>query len=176
MQSACDLGAAMVERGYGLVYGGSRTGLMGAIANAVLDAGGEAIGISVHGLANREPPYAGLTELHLMNTMHERKAMMERLSDAFITLPGGIGTLEEFFENVSWAMLGIHRKPFGLLNVEGYYSGLLQFLDYTVHEGFVREVNRALIQHSPDPHTLLDLLEAYQPSEHVPAWISRAET
>ncbi len=134
------VGHAIVQRGWGVVYGGGRTGLMGAVADAALAAGGEVIGVIPEALVAKEVAHRGVTELHIVRSMHERKATMEELSDAFIALPGGLGTFEEFCEVVTWAQLGLHRKPCGLLNVEGYYDELLALLDKAVAERFVRVV------------------------------------
>src|SRR5690606_23868839 len=137
-------GQALAGRGFGVVFGGGSVGMMGLVADAVLEAGAEAIGVIPHGLAAREVGHPGLTELHKVDTMHERKALMADLSDGFVALPGGLGTLEELMEVWTWAQLGIHRRPVGLLNVDGYYDGLLTFVDHAVAEGFVREGHRAL--------------------------------
>lgn len=166
------LGRVIVERGYGLVFGGGHVGLMGRIADAVLAAGGEAIGVIPAGLERREVAHRHLTQLHVVQTMHERKALMAELSDGFVALPGGIGTLEELFEAVTWAQLGIHAKPCGILDVNGYYRGLLDFLDAMVREGFVREGNRSLFVVADDAVDLLDRLEAWQPPDRQP-WLTR---
>ena len=139
------LGALLASRGIGLVYGGGGIGLMGVIADAVLAGGGEAIGVLPEGLQRREVGHSGLTRLHVVETMHQRKAMMADLSDAFIALPGGFGTLEELAEIITWSQLGIQIKPCGLLNIEGYWNGLLAFLDHAIDERFIRRENRELI-------------------------------
>src|SRR3546814_750650 len=131
------LGKALADAGIGLVYGGAAVGLMGAVADGALARGGEVMGVLPRSLADRELAHPGLTQLHVVGSMHERKAMMAKLSDGFIALPGGLGTFEELFEIWTWAQLGYHRKPVALLNVDGYYDGLLSFLDHPVREAFV---------------------------------------
>ena len=153
------------------MFGGGRVGLMGALADSVLEAGGEAIGIMPHGLVQREVAHNGLTALHIVDTMHERKALMAEMSDAFVALPGGLGTLEELFETWTWAQLGMHAKPCGLLNVEGYFDGMLQFLDHAVAERFVRDVHRAMVVVESDPEKLLSRFMAYEPPRVV-KWIN----
>jgi uncharacterized protein (TIGR00730 family) len=149
------LGRALAARGLGLVYGGASVGLMGLIADTVLAQGGEAIGVIPSSMVDRELAHTGLTRLHVVNTMHERKALMAELSDAFVALPGGLGTLDELFEAATWAYLGIHSKPIGLLNHEGYYDALLAFLDHATAQGFIRPAARALIRTAPDVDSLL---------------------
>jgi uncharacterized protein (TIGR00730 family) len=165
----------MFERGMGLVYGGAGIGIMGAIANAMLACGGEVIGVIPWSLLQREEGHMGLTELHIVDTMHERKALMAELADGFVALPGGIGTLEEFFEIWAWAQLGIHAKPCGLLNESDYFSLLLRFLDHAVEEQFVSENHRAMVIIESDPEVLLQRLASYCPA-NVPRWLSRDET
>jgi uncharacterized protein (TIGR00730 family) len=131
-------GRALAERGVGLVYGGGNVGLMGAAADAALAAGGEVIGVIPRRLADREVAHAGLTALHVVDTMHERKALMTQLSDAFLTLPGGFGTLDELFEAITWRQLGFHDKPCGVLDVDGYFAGLRAFIERAVADGFIR--------------------------------------
>ena len=167
-------GRALAARGTGVVFGGGSVGMMGIVADAALAAGGEAIGVIPHGLAAREVGHLGLTELHVVDTMHERKALMADLSDGFVALPGGLGTLEELMEVWTWAQLGIHRRPVGLLNVEGYFGGLLAFVDHAVREGFARESHRALLLVGETPDELLDALEAYE-SPDVPRWLTSSE-
>ncbi len=161
-RAAEELGAALVERGLGLVFGGGSVGLMGVIADAVLRAGGEAIGVIPRALADRELAHMGLSELHVVASMHERKALMADLSSAFVALPGGIGTLEETFEVWTWSYLGIHAKPLGLLDVDGFYGGLLAFVDSLVEEQFVPPASRALLLADADPARLVDRLVAAQ--------------
>lgn len=143
LQSAIEAGRTLTERGIGVVYGGGRVGLMGALADAVLAAGGEIIGIIPEALAAREIAHRGLTELHIVGSMHERKALMAAESDAFLTLPGGFGTLEELFEAITWRQLGFHDKPCGIVNVAGYFDGLLKFCDDAAAHGFVYARDRA---------------------------------
>ena len=166
-------GRALAARGIGVVFGGGSVGMMGLVADAVLAAGGEAIGVIPHGLAAREVGHLGLTELHV-GSMHERKALMADLSDGFVALPGGLGTLEELMEVWTWAQLGIHRRPVGLLDVDGYFGGLLAFVDHAVREGFVRESHRALLLVGETPGGLLDMLEAYE-APRMPRWLTSSE-
>lgn len=169
------MGQALVERGVGLVYGGGRVGLMGVVADAVLAAGGEAIGVIPHSLQAREVGHTGLSELHVVATMHERKALMADLSDGFAALPGGFGTYEEFFEVLTWSVLGIHPKPCGLLNVAGFYDALLALADHAVAEGFVKPEHRQLVLLESDPGLLLDRLAAFVPPPSVGQWITPEE-
>jgi len=159
----------LAERKLTLVYGGGAVGLMGIVADAALAAGGEVIGIIPQSLKDKEIGHSGLTRLEVVDGMHARKARMAELSDAFIALPGGLGTLEELFEVWTWGQLGYHGKPLGLLEVNGFYSKLTGFLDHIVGEGFVREAHRDMLQVSESPHTLLDALDAWQPSV-LPKW------
>ncbi len=168
------LGRAMVQRGVGLVYGGAKVGLMGCIANAVLDAGGEAHGIIPKSLVDKELAHDRLTELHVVGSMHERKMMMADLSGGFIAMPGGIGTLEEIFEIWTWAQLGYHAKPYAFLNVAGYYDQLSAFLDHQASEGFVRKALRDDLIFDSDPDRILDAFERYQPVK-VEKWVDRSE-
>jgi len=169
------LGRTLAERGIGLVYGGARVGLMGIIADATLTAGGQAIGVIPAALVAREIAHEGLTELRIVSSMHERKALMADLSDAFIAVPGGWGTLEEFFEVLTWAQLGLHQKPCGLLNVLGYFDGLLSFLEHAVGERFLRREYASMIAVAASPAALLDRLGSYAPPA-VEKWIDRAST
>jgi len=162
-EAARELGAVLVKRGIGLVYGGGCVGLMGTIADAVLAAGGDVIGVIPHALVKMEVAHKGLSDLRVVNSMHERKAMMVELSDAFIAMPGGFGTLEEFCEVLTWSQLGLHRKPHGLLNVLGFYDSLLVFLDHAVKSKFVRQSHRDLVITSDNPTQLLDLLAQAKP-------------
>jgi uncharacterized protein (TIGR00730 family) len=174
-QSAVTLGGLLARRGIGLVYGGGNVGLMGVIANAVLDAGGEVIGVIPRALAEREIEHRGLTELHVVDSMHTRKAMMADLADAFIAMPGGVGTFEEFFEAITWTQLGLHRKACGLLNVAEFYSPLAAFIDQAVSEGFIKPVHRAAIVVDDNAERLLDTL-AHVALPDVPKWIRKDET
>ncbi|HEY9641080.1 MAG TPA: TIGR00730 family Rossman fold protein [Coleofasciculaceae cyanobacterium] len=169
-QAAQKLAQELVKRELGLVYGGGKVGLMGTIADEVLAAGGEVIGVIPEFLVAKEVGHAGLTQLHIVDSMHERKALMAELSDAFIALPGGYGTLEEFCEILTWAQLGLHQKPYGLMNIEGYYDALLQWFDHAVAEGFLKPVHRSLVMESSQPEQLLDLFASFQP-QSVDKWI-----
>jgi uncharacterized protein (TIGR00730 family) len=155
------LGRLLVERGYGLVYGGGNVGLMSEIADAVLDQGGQVIGVIPELLVGKELAHRGLTELRIVKSMHERKAVMAELSDGFMGLPGGIGTMEEFFEVLSWAQLDLHDKPCGLLNVGGYYRHIIQFLDHAVEEGFLKPEHRSMLIVEPEAEKLLDRFETF---------------
>jgi len=167
-----ELGTEPARRNIGLVYGGGNVGLMGVLADAVLGAGGEALGVIPEHLMAREIGHNGLTKLHVVHSMHERKALMADLSDAFVALPGGFGTLEEFCEVVTWTQLGLHAKPCGILNVLGFYSPLLAMLDHAVQERFLKPENRALVLARESPSELLQALEEWRPP-HVKKWISR---
>jgi uncharacterized protein (TIGR00730 family) len=172
-EAATDLGRLLAERGIGVVYGGARVGLMGVVADAALAAGGEVVGVIPDALVAKEVAHTGLTDLRVVASMHERKALMSDLADAFVALPGGWGTLEEFFEVLTWAQLGLHRKPCGLLNTLGYFDGLLAFLSHTIDEGFVRSQNAALIAVSATPAELLDRLGS-PPPPPVEKWLDRS--
>lgn len=174
-EAARSLAHALVQQGLGLVFGGGSVGLMGVIADAVLAAGGEAIGVIPRSLWEREIGHRGLTEIHVVETMHERKAMMAGLAGGFIALPGGLGTLEEIFEIWTWAQLGLHAKPCGFLNVAGYYTPLAHFLDRAVEVGFVRAQHRAIAIFESDAEQLLDRFSSYR-APSVPKWIERDET
>jgi uncharacterized protein (TIGR00730 family) len=154
-RSAAELGRKLAQRGIGIVYGGGHVGLMGVLADAALAAGGRVIGVIPQALADREVAHHGLTELHVVNSMHERKALMADLSDAFIALPGGYGTLDEFCEIITWAQLGIHDRPIGLLNVEGYYDQLLALFDGAVAHDFISSQNRTLVRDASTADELL---------------------
>jgi uncharacterized protein (TIGR00730 family) len=154
------LGRAIAARGWRLVYGGGNVGLMGATADAALQAGGEVVGVIPERLMNREVGHRGLTELHVVQTMHERKRVMAELADSFVALPGGIGTLEELFEVWTWRHLGYHDQPIGLLNVEGFYDPLLGFMRHTREAGFIDELQQAMLTISANPEELLDRLAA----------------
>ncbi|MGP0063731.1 MAG: TIGR00730 family Rossman fold protein [Isosphaeraceae bacterium] len=163
-EAARRVGRVLADRGVGLVYGGGRVGLMGIVADAVLDAGGRVIGVIPDPLATEEVAHNGLTELHVVPDMHRRKAMMADRADGFLTMPGGIGTYEEFFETLSWAALKLHRKPMGVLNVAGYFDPLHALLDHAVAEGFLRAKHLGLIITSDDPEVLVAaMLERVQP-------------
>jgi len=170
--AAVTLGRTLAERKLTLVYGGGAVGLMGIVADAVLQAGGEAIGIIPHSLNDLEIGHKGLTRLEVVDGMHARKARMAELADAFIALPGGLGTLEELFEVWTWGQLGYHGKPLGLLEVNGFYSKLTGFLDHLVQENFVREQHRAMLQVNDSADALLDALDAWQPTV-LPKWTDK---
>ncbi len=159
-QAAHKLGRTLAERGHTLIYGGARVGLMGELANAALEGGGEVIGVMPDHLVAREQAHFGLSELIRVSNMHERKATMAAHADAFIALPGGIGTFEELFEIWTWGYLGLHEKPMGLLNINAFYSPLLTFLDSTVSHGFLASATRDMLLDAPTPNELIDTLEA----------------
>ncbi len=152
------LGRLLAERGIGLVYGGGHVGLMGIVADAALAAGGRVTGVIPQQLVDRELAHPGLTELFVVRNMHERKAMMAELSDGFIAMPGGMGTLEELFEMLTWSQLGIHAKPVGVLNVAGFYDQLAAFIGHAAQQGFIRPEHHALMQVETDPAVLLTRL------------------
>ncbi len=168
--AARELGALLARSGRGLVFGGGRVGLMGVVAQAVLSAGGEVVGVIPRALWTREVGHTALPDLRVVETMHERKAQMADLSDAFVAVPGGIGTLEELIEVYTWSQLGIHAKPCGLLNVNGFYDGLTAWLDHAVAEGFLRAEHRAVLQVASTPAELLDRLSRWQPAR-VGKWL-----
>jgi uncharacterized protein (TIGR00730 family) len=168
VRAAAQVGEEIGRRGWQLVYGGGRAGLMGRVADAVLAAGGRVTGVIPRSLMDREVGHTGLSELHVVDTMHERKRMMAERSDAFVALPGGIGTFEELFEVWTWRQLGYHDKPIGLLNVDGYYDTLLGFLDQTARHGFVSEPQRALLEVSTEPVRLLDTIAQQVPKATEP--------
>lgn len=174
-EAAVTLGALLARRGIGLVYGGGNVGLMGVIADAALAAGGEVIGVIPKALADREVAHHGVTELRVVDSMHTRKAMMADLSDAFIAMPGGVGTFEEFFEAITWTQLGLHRKACGLLNVAGFYTPLAAFIDQAVSDGFIKPVHRAAIVVDDNPERLLDTLTTIDLPD-APKWSNRRET
>ena len=172
LEAARRLGATLAARGIDLVYGGARVGLMGAMADAALAAGGRVVGVMPEALVAKEVALGGLSALHVVGSMHERKALMADLSEGFVALPGGMGTLDELFEIVTWTQLGLHRKGCGVLDVEGYFQPLLAFLAHSVREGFVREEHAAMIAVAPEPAALLDRIAAFRPPV-VQKWIER---
>ncbi|MEX2529218.1 MAG: TIGR00730 family Rossman fold protein [Gemmatimonadota bacterium] len=174
LAAVTELGTLLARKEIGLVYGGSRTGTMGRLAEAVLEHGGVVIGVIPRPLMDRELAHPGLSRLIVTDSMHERKAQMAALSDAFIAAPGGLGTLEEFFEMATWAQLGFHRKPCGILDVDGFYRPLVQLLDRGVKEGFIQETHRRMILVDGDPEQLVDLLFSYS-APPVPRWIGDQE-
>lgn len=167
--AATTLGTVLANRGLQLVYGGGNVGLMGVVADAVLAAGGTVIGVIPEFLAAKELAHPDLTQLHIVHSMHDRKALMADLADGFIALPGGFGTFEEFCEILTWAQLGLHHKPQGLLNIEGYYDSLLHLFDQAVQEQFLRADLRGLVLQAADPDSLLDQFQHYQ-SPKVEKW------
>jgi uncharacterized protein (TIGR00730 family) len=169
------LAEELLARNIGLVYGGAHVGIMGEIANTVLAGGGDVTGIIPKALVDLEVSHKGLSELIIVDSMHERKAMMADLSDGFIALPGGLGTIEELFEVLTWAQLGFHKKPCGLLNASGYYDHLSAFLDHSVSEGFVKDAHRSMLMVEENPITLLDRFASYEPPR-VNKWIGREDT
>jgi uncharacterized protein (TIGR00730 family) len=173
-QATVAIGVALVRQGFELVYGGGRVGLMGVLADAVLAHGGRAIGIMPAHLVAKEIAHQGLTELRVVGSMHERKAAMAELADAFIALPGGYGTFEEFCEMLTWGQLGLHRKPCGLLNVDHFYDPLLALFNHAVAEGFVNPAYRALVLDDDNPARLVQRLVAYEPPA-VTKWMDRSQ-
>lgn len=174
MKAGYEFGAMIAKRGMGVVYGGARDGLMGAVANGALEAGGEVIGVLPKQLFDLEQAHENLTDLRVVNSMHERKQIMHELSSSFVSMPGGIGTMEEMFEVWTWTQLGVHRKPLALYNVNGFYDALETFLDAMVSEGFVKEVHRGMTITGKDPEKLLDDLLAYEPPL-VKKWLKPEE-
>jgi uncharacterized protein (TIGR00730 family) len=176
LNAARDLGRRIAQRGYGLLYGGATVGAMGALADAALAAGGPVVGVIPEVIREREIDHRGLTELHVVGTMHERKAMLASRADAFVALPGGYGTMDEFIEIVTWAQLRIHAKPCVLVNVNGFYDGLLRFLDTCVREGFIQAENRKLVQVARDPEEALAVVErVWREQAEVPAHDTRLD-
>ncbi|WP_428268488.1 TIGR00730 family Rossman fold protein [Haliangium sp.] len=169
------LGDALARRGLGLVYGGARVGLMGTVADAALAGGAHVVGVIPAALAGKELAHDGLAELHVVGSMHERKATMADRASGFIAMPGGFGTFEELLEIITWSQLGIHDKPCGLLDVAGFFQPLLDFFDHAVAERFVRPEHRRTILTQDDPDALLDAMEAYTPP-NLPKWLDRDET
>jgi uncharacterized protein (TIGR00730 family) len=174
-EAAERLGELLAERGIGVVFGGGCIGLMGALADAALRKGGEVIGVIPESLVRREIAHQGVTKLHVVETMHQRKALMADLSDAFIALPGGYGTLEELLEAITWSQLGIQQKPCGLLNVEKYWDGLLAALDHAVDEQFVRPENAQLVLVAQTPERMLERLKEWTRPAHIQTWLDRTK-
>jgi uncharacterized protein (TIGR00730 family) len=175
-EAAVALVRVLAERGLGVVYGGAHVGLMGVVADEALAAGAEVIGVIPQALVDHEIAHTGLSDLRVVGSMHERKAQMAELADAFVALPGGLGTLEELFEVATWSQLGLHVKPCGLLNVLGYYDGLAGMLDHAVSERFLRPENRAIVLVESEPSTMVDALAAWEPPARVAKWIDRDES
>ncbi len=173
-QSAEELGRALAGQGIGVVYGGAEVGLMGTIADAALEAGGEVVGVIPQALVDREIAHTGLSELHVVGSMHERKAKMAELSDGFVALPGGMGTLEELFEVYTWTQLGLHSKPLGLLDVRGYYTQLAAFLDHAVAERFVTAEHREMLVVEQRAEALIEAFRRWRPPVRT-KWIDRSE-
>jgi uncharacterized protein (TIGR00730 family) len=173
--AAREFGALLARQGLGLVYGGGHVGLMGVLADAVLAGGGEAVGVIPQALVDRELAHPGLTELRVVGTMHKRKALMADLADGFVALPGGFGTGDELFEILTWAQLGIHQKPIGLVNVQGFFDPLIAWIDHCVREGFLRPQHRRLLLTADGPAALLDVLLHPPPAEPVGKWITPAD-
>jgi uncharacterized protein (TIGR00730 family) len=171
-----DLARLLAAEGLGLVYGGAGVGLMATLADTVLDEGGEVIGVIPRALVEKEIAHNGVSDLRVVDSMHERKALMADLSDAFVALPGGLGTLEELLEIFTWAQLGLHHKPCALLDVEGYYSGLADFLAHAVEERFLREEHRTMLIVEREPRALIDRLNRFEPGPVQPKWIDRGQT
>jgi uncharacterized protein (TIGR00730 family) len=175
LQAARAVGQGLAERGLRLVYGGARVGMMGAVADAARASGGEVVGVIPEQVVALEIRHTGLDDLRVVGSMHERKALMNELADAFIALPGGIGTFEELFEVYTWAYLGLHRKPLGLLNVAGYYEPLAAFLDHAVRERFLREETRAMLAVDDTLDALLERFDRWE-APALPRWIDRDAT
>lgn len=167
IENARSVGRTLAERGIGVVYGGGRLGLMGAVADAALDAGGEVIGVIPEALVHAEVAHRGCTELHTVKDMHERKRMFTDLSDGFVTLPGGVGTMDELWEAISWAQLGYHEKPVGLLNVAGFYDGLVAFRDTMIATGFIRPQHAGIMVVADEIDALLAKMADYKPHETI---------
>jgi len=174
--AAAALGCELVARGIGLVYGGGSVGLMGVLADAVLGAGGEVIGVIPRALATKEIAHQGIADLRVVPSMHERKALMTELADAFVALPGGLGTLEELLEVATWAQLGLHAKPIAVLNVAGYFDGLLALFDHAIAERFLHPGHRALVLAAPDVDALLETLRTARPAAAPRKWLTLAES
>ncbi|MCD1295878.1 TIGR00730 family Rossman fold protein [Methanocella sp. CWC-04] len=164
VRAARHLGTVLANNGIGLVYGGAKVGMMGYLASAVLESGGEVTGVIPKGLVDKEVAFFGLNDLRIVETMHERKALMSELSDGFIALPGGLGTIEEFFEIVTWAQLGFHKKPCGLLNINNYYDNIINFLEHSVSQQFIDPDHRSMIMVDETPEGLLAKFDRYRPS------------
>ena len=174
LDAARELGLALVERDIGLVYGGASVGIMGEIADTVMSGGGDVVGVIPQALAEKEVSHPGLTELKLVDSMHERKSVMAEMADGFIALPGGLGTIEELFEVLTWSQLGFHQKPCGLLNIEGYYDHLLHFMEHAVEQQFVKQQHRDMLLASGNAQSLLEEMAVYTPPA-IDKWIGRKQ-
>ena len=174
-EATAEVARLLAGQGKGVVYGGGHVGLMGVLADTAMATGGEVIGVMPQALVDREIGHTEISELRVVGSMHERKALMADLSDAFIALPGGAGTLEELFEVYTWAQLGLHDKPCGLLDVEDYFSGLVGFLDHAVDERFLREEHRGMLIVEREPRALIERLAQFEPRAVTPKWIDREE-
>jgi uncharacterized protein (TIGR00730 family) len=174
-EATAELARVLVAEGLGLVYGGANVGLMATLADTALAEGGEVIGVIPRALVEKEIAHNGLSDLRVVGSMHERKALMADLSDAFVALPGGLGTLEELLEIYTWAQLGLHRKPCALFDVESYYARLAEFLEHVVAERFLREEHRAMLIVERDPATLIERMSRFEPGAVQPKWIDREE-
>jgi len=174
VESAHQMGLGLAQRGLGLVYGGGCVGLMGAVADGTIAGGGKTVGVIPQSLVDRELAHKGLSEIHIVTSMHQRKAMMAEIADAFVAMPGGFGTLDELFEIITWAQLGFHHKPIALLNIDGYFDPMLTFIEHMAVEGFIKPEHRdaLLVKNSVD--TLLDTLLSYQPPP-LEKWIKKPE-
>jgi len=173
LEAASRMGQALVDRGLTLIFGGGRTGMMGAVADAALQAGGTVVGIMPRQFDTPVLAHPGLSQMILVDSMHQRKALMAEMGDGFIALPGGFGTLEELFEILTWAQIGMHSKPVGVLNAEGYFDPLLALIDHARREGFIYSVHRALLACERTPEALLDRLAAYAPPQGLERWVDR---
>jgi uncharacterized protein (TIGR00730 family) len=171
-QAARRLGETLADRDYSLVYGGAKVGLMGVLADAVLSRGGHVTGVIPEALVRKEVAHEGVSDLQIVASMHERKALMASLADGFVALPGGLGTFDELFEVLTWAQLGLHLQPVGLLNVSGYYDHLFEFLDHAVEQQFIKPAHRAMLMIESSPEILLDRFQTYQ-APRVDKWINR---
>lgn len=173
LQAAASMGRELARQGLEIVYGGGSTGLMGALADAALEAGGRVTGVLPRFFDTPELAHDRLSDLHLVDTMHERKALMGELSQGFIALPGGLGTMEELFEILTWAQIGLHRDPVGALNVAGYFTPLIDFIEHAHREGFLYEEHRSLLASEAEPERLLERMRTYRPPEGLERWVQR---
>lgn len=175
LKAARETGRAIAKANLVLVYGGAKVGLMGAVADSALSAGGKVIGVLPTSLQEKELAHESLSELHIVDSMHERKALMAELSDGFVALPGGAGTMEELFEVWTWGQLGLHSKPCGFLNINGFYDQLIAFLDHQTSEGFMKPVMRNMVKLADTPQDILEQFDRYEPPA-TPKWIKTGQT